>query len=194
MKILYITPNVPQSPGTGAEVREFHLIRNLVSRHEFHVFCPVRRREDEARRKLSEICSVHAVQFHDEDSSSIMSRVTGKLKEGTSKLSTPIKSLMYPNDYTRYESFRKHCSQAIKSEVSIDNYDVIEFEHSQMFPIVEHLVGRIPVLGNLIDVQFSAAERALNYSPSIAGKQHLKFWRRLETEILKRIDLRVTAR
>ena len=194
MKILYITPNVPQFPGTGAEAREFHLIKNLVARHEFRVICPLRRREESARRSLSEICQVQPVPLNDEYPVSLMRRASRRLSEQTSVVLKGIERFFRPPEYLMYEAFRECCLWIIGAEIDAKGFDLVEFQHSQIFPVAQPFVGKVPVVATLHNVYSAASAVSLAVSGGSSGSRHRygNFWRRLETRILEKVDLTVT--
>jgi len=93
-----------------------------------------------------------------------------------------------------YREFLKRGRHTFDGSTNLKDCDLIEFQHSQMFPITAPIVNRIPVVANLHDVYSYMEERSISalgaFQPSL---RYVRFWQKFESEMLRRVALTVAV-
>ena len=139
MRILFITPEIPYAPDTGAKIRIYSLLKNLASRNQVSLISFDREPENPSRiTALKEICAdVIAVPLSER----------GRLGN---KRVRQLRSLVsrYPYQYFAYHS--PEMQRTIDRFVSAHPVDVVDVEYSQMgYYTLPHHTRRVLSLHNV---------------------------------------------
>ena len=161
MKILYISFDPPYFPGgTGGETRQYHLVRELAAKHEFHYVGP--RFEGERLRILELFFRKRIMPPPRTFIERVCAFVVKRL------------DLRYPKLVQQYEWLRMTLMPLIHETLATEHYDLIHVEHTNIAHWLHELDSKVPKVLSSENVKTIIWER---YYKHAKGFQRRRFYR-----------------
>jgi glycosyltransferase involved in cell wall biosynthesis len=198
MKILCISNEIPYFPGGfGGQTRQYHLLKELSSRHEIDFIGP--RVEGDVLNTLRKVC--RTVVMPDKQSISRLSVVRSSWKKAIPlAIKKPIRSQIeylaylrseYPLFVQQQEALRVILSPLVDNALRQERYDLIQIDHTNIAHWVQAFQIEIPKVLIAHNVKTIMWKRYCQYARGLKKRffrrDHLRF-EKYETEHFRRYN------